>query len=282
MATETNQPIEKSSFSTSVKGARNEFFHQNWLGQQIRDFLVALQFLTRLPTPRDLGVDAIILARSVTFFPLVGLVLTGIIALVVTGVLASDLDRSLGAALLLTALTLATGAFHEDGLADSADGLGGGITVAKKLEIMRDSRIGTYGAISLILLYLIRFTALCSIPPEQWVNALGIALIWGRWTTLPLLAGLPYARAASESGLAKPLVTSVTPLRGVIATIIAFAACYYLDSSNVWEPFVTACAVIAVSGWKYKREVGGITGDLLGACNVVTETSILVLLSSKI
>jgi adenosylcobinamide-GDP ribazoletransferase len=244
--------------------------------------LAAVQFLTRLPTPKDLGVNATVLARSVTWFPAVGLILTGLAALTLAGLDALQLPPLLRATLLVVVLTLATGAFHEDGLADTADGLGGGMTVARKLEIMRDSRIGTYGAVALVLLYLVRVIAIGSLPAHSWIPCLGSALIWGRWTTLPLLAFLPYARTESTTGIAKPLVASVTPGRAVSATVLALASSYFLNGSFLLAPIVIACIVGCATGMKYKRSVGGITGDLLGATNVLTEVAILIYANSQI
>src|ERR1700680_1244032 len=132
----------------------------------IVDFLVAAQFLTRLPVPR-VRFDPDSLSRAAKFFPVVGLGI-GLGALALQRIAAPHLSHSLVALLVLTFLVLITGGLHEDGLADTADGFGGGWNREQVLTILRDSRIGSFGALALVLSMLARFWLLSSLPVNRF------------------------------------------------------------------------------------------------------------------
>ena len=138
--------------------------------QQIRrlgvEVVVAFQFLTRIPMP-SIAFEVDSLSRAIKFFPLVGLVV-GSGAVLLQRLLISHLGRPLVALIVLTYLVLITGCFHEDGLADTADGFGGGWTKDQILLILKDSRIGSYGATALTLSLLARYLLLASLPMERF------------------------------------------------------------------------------------------------------------------
>src|SRR5258708_36146371 len=150
----------------------------------IEDFLVAIQFLTRLPVPR-VRFDPDSLSRAAKFFPVVGLGI-GLGALALQRIAAPHLSHSVVALLVLIFLVLITGGLHEDGLADTADGFGGGWNREQVLTILRDSRIGRFGAFALILAVRGRFLLLSNLPMNRFTDFIASAHVLCRWTTLPL------------------------------------------------------------------------------------------------
>ena len=147
--------------------------------RQLQLFLCAVQFLTRVPTPALRGFESDWISRSARYFPLVGMLVGGVCAAVFWGA-AQLWSGWLPALLAIAAGVLVTGAFHEDGLADTADGLGGGSTLAKRLTIMKDSRIGTYGALALGLVLALKAAALAELPAGLGAWALVAAHAGGR------------------------------------------------------------------------------------------------------
>src|SRR6267378_789113 len=166
----------------------------------IRRFLVAVQFLTRLPVPRSLNSSETDIGKAAAFFPLVGVIVGGGAALVFVG-LQRILPLPASVFWAIVFATLITNGFHEDGLADSFDGFGGGWTKDRVLEIMRDSRIGTYGTLALIFLILGKLNLLSSLPQGQIWRWMIVGHTAARWTILPLCAWLPYARAEGQGKL---------------------------------------------------------------------------------
>ena len=160
--------------------------------RQARLFLCALQFLTRLPTPSLEGFEADWIARSAPWYPVVGWIVGAISAGAL--LLASHLWLGLPAAAIALAVGfVVTGGFHEDGLADTADGLGGGQTPERRLEIMKDSRIGSYGVLALWGVLTIKVAALAMMAPMQAALALVLAHGAARAFAVVVMASLPYA-----------------------------------------------------------------------------------------
>ena len=162
------------------------------------EFLGAVQFLTRLRVPR-IPYQQDSLARALKYFPIVGL-LIGSGSVFLYTLLAPHLPLAIVALLIVVYLVAITGCLHEDGLADSADGFGGGSEREKVLAIMRDSRIGTYGAAALALSLFARVLLIASLPRTQVEAYLIVAPVLSRWTTLPLSFYLPAARDRTEGG----------------------------------------------------------------------------------
>jgi adenosylcobinamide-GDP ribazoletransferase len=232
----------------------------------LRSAIIAVQFLTRVPLSRHV-VEEHELAPAVAYFPLVGALVGAAVAGVtfaVTPLL--GLDAAIVAGLVFGALL--TGAFHEDGLADACDGLGGGFTRAQMLEIMRDSRIGTYGAVALILLYAARFTLFRGLGGAQLLLALPVASALGRASSVALMAWLPNARA---QGVADDVARSLG--RGTIALGLATPVILAAFLTGTAAPALLAPAIVttAASALYLRRRLGGITGDTLGAVNVIVE-----------
>jgi len=236
----------------------------------IRRFFVAIQFLTRLPVPRALNSSETEVGKALAFFPLVGVIVGGGAALVFT-----TLQRILPLpASVLCAVIFAvvlTNAFHEDGLADSFDGFGGGWTRDRVLEIMRDSRIGTYGTLALIFVIFGKLIFLSSLPPSQIWRWLIVAHTASRWTILPLCAWLPYARA---EGQGKLVAKQVGSLEVVIATITLLLVFILVSWQAALAALLVTALVTILSGLYFRARLQGITGDCLGATNQLTEIAL--------
>jgi adenosylcobinamide-GDP ribazoletransferase len=234
------------------------------------ELATAFQFLTRLPMP-SVTFEEDSLSRSVKFFPLVGLAV-GSGAALLQSVLIVHLARPLTAFVVLTYLVLITGCLHEDGLADTADGFGGGWTKERVLAILRDSRIGSYGAIALVLSLLARYLLLASLPMERFIAYVISAHVLCRWSSLPLSYFLPPAREQEGQGARIAKLTSFSSLlfgSALSTAIVIFA----LRRSSV-APLLVAPLIVLVSGWFYNKKIGGITGDCFGATNQLTEIAI--------
>jgi adenosylcobinamide-GDP ribazoletransferase len=235
-----------------------------------RSAIVAAQFLTRIQLSRR-AVEGHELAGAVAYFPLIGaLVGAGIagVTMAVTPLVA--LDAAIVAGLAFGALL--TGALHEDGLADTCDGLGGGFTKARALEIMRDSRIGSYGAVALILLYAARFTLFRSLGTTGLLLALPVASALGRASGVVLMAWLPNARA---EGMADDVARSLRG--GAVATGVLTALVIAAALSGTAAPALVAAAIVVTlaAALYLRHRLGGVTGDTLGAANVVVEAAVL-------
>ena len=239
------------------------------------DLLAAVQFLTRIPVPvSEYSEDS--LPRAVKFFPVVG-VIVGAAAAAVYLVLDPHLPRSVTAALTLCFLVLITGCFHEDGLADAADGFGGGWTRAQTLTIFRDSRIGSYGGAALVLSLVLRWSMLASLTRGNVLGALVAAHVLCRWSTLPLSHFLPAARNATDGeadGQGARVARLTTTATLISGTVFAFAAAVLLMQWRGAVAIAAAMLLVLLSGLYYRRRIGGVTGDCFGATNQLTEIAV--------
>jgi adenosylcobinamide-GDP ribazoletransferase len=161
--------------------------------------------------------------------------------------------------------------FHEDGLADTFDGFGGGWTKDRVLEIMRDSRIGTYGTLALIFAVLGKLSFLSALPPGQIWRWLIVAHAAARWTILPLCAWLPYARA---EGQGKLVAKQVGALEIVIGTMTLLLIFLLVPWPAALAALMISILVTLVSGVYYRARLQGITGDCLGATNQFAEVAL--------
>jgi len=236
----------------------------------IRRFFIALQFLTRLPVPRALNSSETDIGKAAAFFPLVGVIVGGGGALMFVGLQrVLPLPASVLFAIVFAAFL--TNGFHEDGLADSFDGFGGGWTKDRVLEIMRDSRIGTYGTLALIFTILGKFTFLSSLPPGQIWRWLIVAQMASRWTILPLCACLPYARAEGQGKLVAKQVGVLEIMTGTFTLLLVFIL---LSWQAALAALLVTTLVTLLSGLYFRARLQGITGDCLGAANQLTEVGL--------
>lgn len=231
----------------------------------MRGLRAAVLFLTRLPLPGGAEVSQKAFDRGPAWFPVVGAGLGAGVGCL--GLL--PLDPLLAATLVAASTAFLTGGLHLDGLADSCDGLGGGRDRAHTLAIMRDSSIGAYGAIALVLALMVFVAALNAIPPTRWPLVLAVAFAVGRWSATVLLR-LPYAR---EDGKASPMVAAPW------WTLVLATA--WLIPPVVWKPELLLVVgagltmTLIWSAWLWRR-LHGITGDLLGAGVVLVELAALI------
>jgi adenosylcobinamide-GDP ribazoletransferase len=238
------------------------------------DLIVAFQFLTRIPTPQvPFAPDS--LARAAAFFPAVGLAL-GAAAALLHRLLAPHLSRPLAALAVIAALVLATGALHEDGLADAADGFGGGRDRDQTLLILRDSRIGSYGALALILSVLARVLLLSSVPLRHVAASLIAAETLSRWSSLPLTL-LPAARPQNDlqNGQGARLAQNVSRTTLLVGTLLAAAVSLFALRQAAIAPILLTAALVALGGRYFLRRLGGVTGDCFGAVIQLTEIAVL-------
>lgn len=236
----------------------------------IRSFVVAVQFLTRVPLCRSLVATEADVASSARFFPLVGVLVGGGGALVYAA-LNLFLPPSSCVLFVLIYSALVTGGFHEDGLADSIDGFGGGWTREDKLRIMRDSRIGTFGALGLIFLILAKYNLLSQLEwPNIW-KWLVFANTAGRWTAIPLCLWLPYARNGGQGNL---VARRISWQAATIATLTFVAVSLLFRWRIALVGIGVSMACVLISGSYYRRRLDGITGDCLGATNQITEVAL--------
>lgn len=250
------------------------------LCKEWRYFLLAVGFFTRIPVPNFANFVEQELNHSAKYFPLVGIVVgvTGALVFVLT---ARVFPTNIAVLLSMVATIYLTGAFHEDGMADSIDGIGGGWDSERILTIMQDSRLGTYGALALFLMLFAKFQVLSALPIQIVAYVLIAAHALSRLCAVYVMATLSYVKA---SGKAKPLAVAVQLKDLVVATIFGLLPLvllyryFLLDAADVRDLLIFSLSwLISVSfiwvWWrnKIKRWLGGYTGDCLGATQQMTE-----------
>ncbi len=234
------------------------------------DLLAALGLLTRFPVIVDSDRAMARGAASAWAYPLVGVIIGVILAAATALMLWVGLPSGVVAGLVLALSVILTGAMHEDGLADAADGLWGGWTPARRLEIMKDSHIGVYGVCAIALSLLLRFLALAGIVSlgAYWVVFIAVGAL-SRSAMVVLMATLPNAR---DGGLSKSVgrpPTATAWIAVVIALVVTVVSGYPL-LIIVAGLTALACGLIA------RSKIGGQTGDILGATQQVTEIATLI------
>jgi adenosylcobinamide-GDP ribazoletransferase len=250
---------------------------------ELRLFFIALQFFTRIPTPAWVGFEPLWLQLCARYFPAVGLVVGAVCGAVLWGAL-WVWPTSVAVGLSMASGVWLTGGFHEDGWADSCDGLGGAVSRERALVIMKDSRIGSYGALGLILMLGLKAACLVALVEDSAAAAL-LAGLWAhcasRAAPVWLLHTMSYAGDA-EHAKAKPLATQASWATVVVALAWVGAASIAIACfAPGLVPTLCAASIAAVGvtfamqGWLEKR-LGGYTGDNLGACQQLVELSTLL------
>lgn len=284
MSQSLNQP--KPSKNAPTRPTVGQLIKYEW-----RLLLVAMQFLTRLPVPSFSSYDPQWLHQSSRHFPAVGL----LIGLLCAGVfwLGSVLFTPLVAAVISTVFGIRlTGAFHEDGLADSCDGLGGGLTRERTLTIMKDSRLGTYGVLGLVSALLLKVTLLASMPPSVAIIALIIGHTASRLLCISLLALLPYG-GEIEHAKAKPMAQQLTPLQGLLSSgwlllagvLVTLIFPYTVQQIGVGQWLLALLLALIATDYMrrlLRRRLDGYTGDGLGATQQLSEMAIYVGLAASL
>jgi len=253
--------------------------------RQIVLFLVATQYLTRLPTPAWESFQPSWLPQSARYFPLVG-VLVGGINVGTWWLLGHWLPPAVTVGLMLALSLLVTGAFHEDGFADTCDGFGGGTTQDRVLAIMKDSRIGAYGAIGICVMLGLKWATYVAIPAAAFPLMVIGAHMFSRWCACGLIWRLHYVRG-DEDAKARPLADSIggreLALSGALGALavapFAFTGNRMPDALvfPALAAAVGASAITAVAAAVYfRKRIGGYTGDCLGAVQQLTELVFLL------
>jgi adenosylcobinamide-GDP ribazoletransferase len=244
----------------------------------LTDLRIALSLCTRLPLGPPAPIGDGDLARASWAFPLAGLVVGVAGAAVYWLASRVNLPAPPASALAIAATTLLTGAMHEDGLADTADGFGGGKTREAKLDIMRDSRIGAYGACALIISFMLRWSALAEIADPPFVTiALITAHVAARASLPAFMAFVPPARSdglSSGVGQPPPQSAAIALLLGAIGLFLGFGA-----GSAMFALSMLAAIALLLAAFT-QRQIGGQTGDVLGALQQAGEAAILLIATS--
>lgn len=243
---------------------------------EARLFVCAMQFLTRIPTPQLAGFRPEWIQQSARYYPLVGQIVGGVSALVLYGA-AQIWNPWIAALLAVGAGVVLTGGFHEDGLADTADGLGGGLTRARRLEIMKDSRLGSYGALALGLTLALRVAALAMLVQASPMLAAATLLAGhglGRAAAVAAMTVMPYG---GDPGMAKEGRPDRASWGGLsIALLIALWPLIFLPVPAGVGGVAAGLIVAGVPVWLAWRLIGGRTGDVLGAVEQAFEIGFLL------
>ncbi|MBL3702323.1 adenosylcobinamide-GDP ribazoletransferase [Sulfitobacter sp. BDSS02] len=241
----------------------------------LTDPLLACVLLTRLPLPKLPARAFQRQASAAWAFPLAGLAVAVPAAFAGWAALAFGISPLIAAGLVLTVQIMVTGAMHEDGLADTADGLWGGFDRARRLEIMKDSAIGSYGVLALILSLGLRWMALAAILETGVLAILAVATL-SRAVLPAMMTALPHARADGLShSVGRPGWTTSMGALG-LGLFIALLA----SGPAVIGPFLLAVLAVGILAVIAKRKIGGQTGDILGASQQVSEITLLIALAA--
>lgn len=247
---------------------------------ELKIFFTALMYFTRIPYPTWVGYSDENLERSTKYFPLIGLIV-GTIAAIVYYISQLFLPGSISIVLSISSGILTTGAFHEDGLADVCDGFGGGWTKEKILEIMKDSRIGTYGAVGLVLVLLLKYVLSVEISQVSGLYFMSVILLGhtlSRLNATTVIMVFEYARddAASKT---KPLAKNLTLANYMVAFLIGVIPLIII--SFIWSLYISfiilpLMLVMVYLGRYFKKWIGGYTGDCLGTVQQLSEILIYI------
>lgn len=241
-------------------------------------FFNASVFLTRLPAPQWVPFNNQLLRLSAVYFPLIG-VIVGFLGALVWCVLGCLFPVSLALVLTLCFCIYLTGAFHEDGWADSCDALGGGYSKEAILKIMKDSRLGTYGVVGLLGMLAVKFLSLLTLAEQHSILSAGVLLVLGqglsRWFALGVMAKLRYVR--DDFGKSKPLAHSISfgnLVRAACPVVVVSVWAIYstaLSTGVMLLAFLVACSFVVYFARQLKKAIGGYTGDGLGAVQQLSE-----------
>jgi len=237
--------------------------------------LTAFQFLTNFPAVIRRAFTAQELGRAVGFFPIVGLALGGVLYGLGSG-LRLIFPAPVVAIFILAAWLLLTRALHFDGFLDTCDGLFGGFTPERRLEIMRDSRVGAFGVAGGGLLLLAKYAAILSLPH---FTGLVLASVMGRWVTSIAIYAYPYAR---DKGMGRDMKDNVHWLQVILATGVAVLAAWLFAAWTGLLAFALASAVLWLGASFILRRIPGLTGDSYGALCELTELVVMLFFTTGI
>ena len=238
-------------------------------------FLAALQFLTtiRVPWRRETSPEE--LGRSTGYFPVVGLII-GLILAGLNWLFSLILPSAIVNALLIVSLVILSGALHLDGFVDTCDGIAGHKPVEERWRVMHDSRAGGFGIVGAVLLLMVKYVSLSSIPESLLTMVLILMPVLGRWAMTYAVFAYRYARPA---GLGKVFKQGTSWLRFTMATVIAVAVTAVLAQLIGLAVMFFIWVVTVVLAAYFKSKFSGLTGDTYGAINEMAEVSVLIFIS---
>ena len=242
----------------------------------MRLYLIAMQFLTIIPLPFDTRCQKEDLGRATACFPLVGLTI-GSLLVGLNWLIEPWLNRSLTAALLITALAAVTGALHLDGLADVCDGLAARGSLERFLAVMKDSNVGAVGAVGLVLGLVLKWQALLAVPAGITWQALLLFPTLGRCAQVLVMAGAKHAR---QDGLGAAIIQGMSARHLLVALCITVAACLALLPVKGMIALTAVFAVSLVIRGYFQNRLGGLTGDIIGCSCELSEILALIVLSA--
>ena len=240
--------------------------------------LATLMFFTRLPFWRIKQVDAEHFKHVVPLWPLAGW-LTGGIMVGVLWLAAQVFPLSVAWIIAIIARLLITGCLHEDGLADFCDGMGGGVTRERILLIMKDSHIGTYGVIGLIIYFLL-LTQMSALPLSLLCAIVFTGDVWCKFVSSHIINILPYARKEEEAKN-KTIYQRMTALEAFVGAIIGCLPFVLFLPKYYWPALLAPVVVFILLVWLMKRRIQGYTGDCCGALFLISELSFLLVCLAK-
>lgn len=234
--------------------------------------LSAFQFLTIIPLRTRKMATPEQIRRSLAFFPLVGAAIGLALALLDKGLL-EIFPANVSSAILIAALVLITGAIHMDGLIDTCDGIFGGRTSERRLEIMKDPRVGVFGVLGAIFILMVKWTALMSLGAPVRASAIVLFPVAGRCAMALAVNRFRYARA---EGTGRIFADGDTDVPAMFAVMIALAAALLLFGLQGFVLMVSCGAFAMLMALFIKSKIGGLTGDSYGAINEITEIAMLL------
>ncbi|MBX9683100.1 MAG: adenosylcobinamide-GDP ribazoletransferase [Hyphomicrobium sp.] len=243
--------------------------------RELQNILAGVQFLTRIPVPGVVHYEPDWLSSAAKYFPLIGAAV-GAIAAAVVVTASLVLPQPIPMVMAIVAAIALTGALHEDGLADTADGLFGGMTRERRLEIMKDSRIGTFGVIAVISVLALKISALQALDAVMAAYTLVAAHAGGRFAAVLAMGSLRYSGIEDAAKVTPPahrIAASQVAIAAVFAVTIGLIC---LPISTFVISFVVGLAASACLGIAAKRRIGGYTGDVLGGIEQVFEAGFMV------
>ena len=238
-------------------------------------FLYALQFLTIISIPWRREVSPEELGRSAGYFPVVGLII-GLVLVGLDWLFGLILPSAVANALLIVSLVVITGVLHLDGFVDTCDGIAGHKTAEDRWRVMHDSRVGGFGIVGIVLLLLVKYVSLNSIPLPLMMTTLVLMPVISRWATVYAIFAYPYAK---PSGLGKAFKQGTNWLRFTMATLIALVVVVGLAQLVGLAIMFLIWVMTVVMAAYLKSKFSGLTGDTYGAINEVAEVGVLILVT---
>lgn len=241
----------------------------------MKGFFIALQFLTRIPVTVKGNIEEEDLLKSVYYYPLIGLII-GIILYFINGAVTGVLPTGVKPVVILASLVILSGGLHLDGFMDTMDALGSGAEKERALEIMRDSRVGAFGVLGVVVLLLVKFSFLQNISTVVLPEVLLVMPVFSR---LAAVISMPLADYAREGyGLGKVLVDKVSWKEVFVTTVFSLVVGVFIMGMKVFSIFLVLVVFLWLWNRYLKKRIGGITGDTLGAVIEMAEVLILAIM----